>query len=149
MCRLNLRVCVFLKAFCGKNLTPIPHQQTAPRSLFFFFFLFPPSLPHYVLFTPLEAARLSPSPPPPPRLFLLFRRPALTWLQHASLHPTAVFILPAFARIPLRESSLCLERRKKTVMSRTPPAGGPDGSQRFRTEQRDATHSKFRGCSVA
>lgn len=60
----------FFKAFCGKNLTPIPRQQTALRSLLFFF---PPSLPHYVLFTPLEAARLSPSPPSSPTLSTLLQ----------------------------------------------------------------------------
>lgn len=67
-------------------------------------------------------------------------------LQYVSPHPTAVFIIPAFACIPLRDSLLCLERQKKTVMSRTPhpPTSNPDGSHSSRTEQRDATPAKCR-----
>lgn len=65
-------------------------------------------------------------------------------LQYVSPHPTAVFIIPAFACIPLRDSLLCLERQKKTVMSRTPPTSSPDGSHSSSTEQRDATPAKFR-----
>ena len=128
-------VCVSL-SFCGKNLTPIPTQQTAQH-----FLLSPPLLlPHYVLFTPLEAAQLS----FPLLFFLLFHRPTLTWLQYVSLHPTAVFIIPAFASIPFRERLFCLERQKKTVMWKTPPTGDPDGSQSLHMDQRCATHAKFR-----
>lgn len=65
-------------------------------------------------------------------------------LQYVSPHPTAVFIIPAFACIPLRDSLLCLERQKKTVMSRTPPTSNPDGSHSSRTEQRNATPAKFK-----
>lgn len=134
----------FSRLFVGKTW---PRFLTSKPPCALSLFFFPPSLIMFCLLPSKQPDSLS--FPPPAQLFLLFRRPALTWLQHASLHPTAVFIIPAFAWIPLRESSLCLERRKKTVMSRTPPASGPDGSQRFRMEQRDATHSKFRGCSVA
>lgn len=65
MCRLNLRVCVFLKAFCGKNLTPIPHQQTAPRSLFFFFFFLPPFLIMFCLLPSKQPDSLLPPPSSP------------------------------------------------------------------------------------
>ena len=145
VCRLNLRVCVSSRLFVGKTWPQF--LASKPPCALSFFFSLPPFLIMFCLLPSKQPDSLLPLPPP--RLFLLFCRPALTWLQHASLHPTAVFIIPAFAWIPLRESSLCLERQKKTVMSRTPPAGSPDGSQRFHMEQRDATHSKCRGCSVA
>ena len=119
MCAGRMRVCVCSSSLCGKNLTPIPYQQTAQHFLFF-----PPPVFFLIMFCllPLKQPRL-------PHFFLLFRRPTLTWLQYVSLHPTAVFIIPAFACIPFRKRLFCLERQKKTVMSRTPPTGNPDGSQ--------------------
>ncbi len=125
-------VCVPHQVFVGKTW---PQFLTSkPPHIFFFL---PPLLPHYVLFTPLEATRL-------PLSSLLFHRPTLTWLQYVSLHPTAVFIIPAFACSPFRDSLFCLERQKKTVMSKTPPTSNPDGSQRFHMHQRDATHTRLR-----
>lgn len=122
---------------CGFfSLWEKPDPNSLPANHHAFSFFLPPLLPHYVLFTPLEATRL-------PLSFLLFHRPTLTWLQYVSLHPTAVFIIPAFACSPFTESLFCLERQKKTVMSKTPPTSNPDGSQSFHMHQRDATHTRF------
>lgn len=126
-------VCYFSPSLCGKKLTPIPHQQTSLHSPS------PPLLPsplppHYVLFTPLEAARL-------PVLLLLFHRAMLTWPQCVPPRPGAVFIIPAFACLPFRETLLCLERQRKTVVSkkrRLPPATQMDHKS-FRTGHRGAT----------
>lgn len=134
MCAVRMCLCVcFSPRLCGKNLTPIPYQQTTRH------FLSPSLLPHYVLFTPLEAARLPP-------FFLLFHRPTLTWLQYVSLHPTAVFIIPASPCIPFRESLFCLERQ--TVTSKAPPTSTPDGSQSFHMYQSDATHTKCKAIQL-
>lgn len=70
--QLQTSMCVYLT----KSLWEKPDPNSLPA---FSFFL--PLLPHYVLFTPLEAAQLP--------VFLLFHRPTLTWLQYVSLHPTA------------------------------------------------------------
>lgn len=114
---------------------PDPNSLPANRRAFSFFL--PLLLPHYVLFSPQTSLT-------PLFFFLLFHRPNLFWLQCVSLHRTAMFIIPAFACIPFRDSLLCLERQKKTVRSKTPPTSSPDGTHSFHEEQRDATHTKFR-----
>lgn len=81
-------------------------------------------LPHYVLFTPPEAALIL----PPPFFFLpsfplspFLHRTTLTCLPHVSLHPAALFIIPTFACVPLTEILFCLDRRRKTVRRWHPP----------------------------
>lgn len=134
VCCLKACVRVFLTKSLWEKTWPQFHTSKPPG---IFFFL--PPLPHHVLFTPLEAARF-------PLFILLFHRPTLTWLQCVSLHPTAVFIIPAFACIPFRVCLFCLERQKKTCnVEDTPPMSNPDGSQSFHIDQRDVTHQEFKG----
>lgn len=129
VCRQN--ACVYVtQVFVGKTWPQFLTGETAGC-----FFFSPCLLPHYVLFSPQTSLTLL-------FFFLLFHRTNLFWLQCVSLHCTAVFIIPAFACIPFRDSLLCLERQKKAVRSKTPPTSNPDGTHSFLEEQRDAT--KFR-----
>lgn len=145
-CVLIVCVCLCVSLVLTKSFweIPDPNSLLAKQKYSFllshsFFFLlvdlfFPP---YYVLFTPLEVAWLA-------LFFLVFQRPTLTRSQHVFLHPTAVFIIPAFACIPHTESLFCLERQKKTVMSTAPPTSSPDGRQCLHMHLKDGTHKDFR-----
>lgn len=118
MCRLNLRVCVFLKAFCGKNLTPIPHQQTAPRSLFFFF-----SLPPFLIMFCLLPSKQPDSLLPPPSSPTLSTLPQTRSDLAAACVPTSyrcVYPPCVCPNSPQRELALFGEAKENSNVEDTP-----------------------------
>lgn len=101
---------------------PDPDSSPANRPALSFFFFFPPSLPHYVLFTPLEAAQLSPSPPP--------SSPTLSTLPQTRSDLAAACVPTSYRCVyppcvclnsPQRELALFGEAKENSNVEDTPP----------------------------